>query len=355
MRLYVILIAFQQALLGAFMFYLPAMERKGIFFGKRTSETPAIPRMVTQWRRAVVVVTLACLIGSILGGLWASHSPEHGSRYGLSLWIGFSILQPLALATVWLIVRHRFEPVEPERIDMNLRRGHLRRPPEPAQKLKRFLTLSPLLPIAVSTAYLALQWDHIPERFPLHWNIRGEVDRWGGRSIWSLAGLPILTAAIWAIFFALLKLKPFAHMSPRRKFGFELLIIGAMWAVVLPLCLTSVMLPFGTPNTICPIILMHILSPMAMLAIFLPVWLKVSPRLPEDAQPTPAEINRNDDRYWRFGLFYYNPDDPALWVEKRFGVGSTPNMAHPHGKIIMAGLIILPLALALIGWVISRL
>ena len=351
MRQYIILTVLQQLFLGAFMFYLPAMERKDIFFGKRTSETPAIPRMAAQWRWAVVVVTLACLIGSILGGLWAIHSLDDSSRYGTALWVGFSILQPLALTAVWLIMRHRFKPAEPEPIDMNVRRGHLRRPPEPAQKLKHFLMLGPLLAIIASIVYLALQWDQIPQQFPLHWNIRGEVDGWGHRSIRSLALLPTLAAGIWAFFFMLLKLNTFAYMAPRRRFGFELLFLALMWTVILPLCLTNAMLPFATPKTISLILLIHILAPVVMAAICVPIWLKVSSRLSGDSPTTPAEINREDDRCWRFGLFYFNPDDPALWVERRFGVGPTPNMAHPQGKAVMLGLLVF--LLALIGWVIS--
>jgi uncharacterized membrane protein len=42
-------------------------------------------------------------------------------------------------------------------------------------------------------------------------------------------------------------------------------------------------------------------------------------------------INRDDDRYWKLGLFYFNPNDPAIWVEKRFGIGWTVNFAHPAG------------------------
>ena len=61
-----------------------------------------------------------------------------------------------------------------------------------------------------------------------------------------------------------------------------------------------------------------------------------------DGQSGDAMIDRLDDRNWYLGVFYYNPDDPAAFVPKRFG--------HPGGKVI-AGLIIamilLPIALAI--------
>ncbi|MBP5529071.1 MAG: hypothetical protein J6X80_03375, partial [Lachnospiraceae bacterium] len=42
----------------------------------------------------------------------------------------------------------------------------------------------------------------------------------------------------------------------------------------------------------------------------------------------------DDDDHWFLGMFYYNPNDRKLNVDKRVGVGMTINMAHPVGKII---------------------
>ena len=44
----------------------------------------------------------------------------------------------------------------------------------------------------------------------------------------------------------------------------------------------------------------------------------------------------DDDDNWLLGQFYYNPQDSRLNVEKRTGMGSTFNFAHPMGKIICA-------------------
>ncbi|WP_019635167.1 DUF1648 domain-containing protein [Paenibacillus fonticola] len=48
----------------------------------------------------------------------------------------------------------------------------------------------------------------------------------------------------------------------------------------------------------------------------------------------------NDDDYWKLGMFYYNPNDPSLSVEKRVGIGWTINFAHPGVWFILSGLII---------------
>lgn len=60
-------------------------------------------------------------------------------------------------------------------------------------------------------------------------------------------------------------------------------------------------------------------------------------------------IYRDDDRNWR-GVFYYNPDDPELFVPKRYGLGWTINFGNPWGKVvagIMIAMILLPIAVAI--------
>ena len=56
----------------------------------------------------------------------------------------------------------------------------------------------------------------------------------------------------------------------------------------------------------------------------------------------------DDDRYWYAGVFYNNPDDPALFVPKRFGLGWTLNFGHPQAKLVLIGILLLMLVLVLV-------
>ena len=59
----------------------------------------------------------------------------------------------------------------------------------------------------------------------------------------------------------------------------------------------------------------------------------------------------DDDDYWVFGMFYNNPNDTRLNVEKRFGYGGTINIAHPAGKVILAITFLLLIGtLILVAW-----
>lgn len=44
---------------------------------------------------------------------------------------------------------------------------------------------------------------------------------------------------------------------------------------------------------------------------------------------------------------YHHPDDPAVFVPKRYSLGYTVNWGHPLGKLFMIGLVLLALLKAL--------
>lgn len=83
------------------------------------------------------------------------------------------------------------------------------------------------------------------------------------------------------------------------------------------------------------------------------------PRLPRTKASTSADrqrtnaVFRDDDRYWYAGFFYNNPDDPAVFVPKRFGLGWTMNFGHPQARLVLIGILLLvllpPLVVALFG------
>jgi uncharacterized membrane protein len=55
------------------------------------------------------------------------------------------------------------------------------------------------------------------------------------------------------------------------------------------------------------------------------------PRAPLD--PTPNEC-------WKGGIIYYNPDDAALFVQRRDGIGMTVNLANRWGWVMYAGILL---------------
>ena len=61
----------------------------------------------------------------------------------------------------------------------------------------------------------------------------------------------------------------------------------------------------------------------------------------EKKSESDKKMNKDDDRYWKGGLFYYNPQDPSIFVEQRFGVGWTVNFGNKTAMFSFIGFIIL--------------
>ncbi|WP_143033216.1 DUF5808 domain-containing protein [Tindallia californiensis] len=79
---------------------------------------------------------------------------------------------------------------------------------------------------------------------------------------------------------------------------------------------------------------LHVLSTAGpILGIFVVAWHigQSAERVKVDTEESAGSdlLPTDDDQYWKWGMFYYNPDDPAIWIEKRFGIGWTLNFANP--------------------------
>ncbi|WP_029191316.1 DUF5808 domain-containing protein [Paenibacillus elgii] len=81
--------------------------------------------------------------------------------------------------------------------------------------------------------------------------------------------------------------------------------------------------------------------------ISLPIVLKKNRTLVAEANAHNVFPDAGSDEYWKWGLFYVNRNDPALFVEKRGGVGITINLGRLTGwvfllaPLVFAGAIVL--------------
>jgi uncharacterized membrane protein len=88
------------------------------------------------------------------------------------------------------------------------------------------------------------------------------------------------------------------------------------------------------------------LSAVSALSIGATVWLIRAGQGGQKRVAPEASMPVGDgtpDSAWKGGLFYFNPDDPAVFVEKRFGVGWTLNFASVWAWIMLGCAFGLPL------------
>lgn len=55
----------------------------------------------------------------------------------------------------------------------------------------------------------------------------------------------------------------------------------------------------------------------------------------------------DDDKNWKLGIFYINKEDPTVWVEKKYGVGTTLNFARWQSWAFFLFILIGPIAVAM--------
>ncbi len=232
------------------------------------------------------------------------------------------------------------------------------------------LQLGPFAILASTALYLRSRWEEIPSRFPVHWGLDGAPDRWSSRTPLGVYG-SLLVGAIVCVLLVLLAYGILhgsrrIHVSGPRgwqeeKFRRITLSILLAAEYCLTLILAGVALlpllrgPKG-PEAALPVFLLLPFGLMAAVLLLLIRTGQGGTRLPAptqgppDAEPQalPAGDGTRDD-YWKWGLFYVNRNDPALFVEKRFGVGYTLNFGNRWFWAILAALLLLPLVAVLLA------
>lgn len=139
-----------------------------------------------------------------------------------------------------------------------------------------------------------------------------------------------------------------ANYNRAKKKTWADLMVAMSWANALFLTGYSILLMFvNSEIVILAGVLVYTVIIMIIVAIGAVNQKAIEKRYARD---TNLEL-LDDDDYWVFGMFYNNPNDTRLNVEKRFGYGGTINIAHPAGKVILAITFLLLLGtLILVAW-----
>lgn len=189
------------------------------------------------------------------------------------------------------------------------------------------LGAGPLLLIGICAAFLHQHWQSIPLRFAVHWSADGTPNRWVERSVHGVYG-PLLFGAelcSWILFAAL------AGWFGARRSRLRRPVFGFMIA-------TEYLLGFlFSAIAINPLIhipmWIFVLSPMLFMIAMLLVMARKASECNEAAEVTPNDC-------WYAGLFYFNPADAALMVEKREGLAYTFNFGNRWSWLLALGLVI---------------
>jgi len=195
------------------------------------------------------------------------------------------------------------------------------------------ISLPPFLAIAALGVYLYLHWEQLPNPYPVHFGLHGEPNRWLPRDGWSVYGSLLVGASLNLMLLGLAWI--IARTS--RNTVMRYVTVRSLEFLLYPLSFTCIvvgLLPlWRSPAWFIPVVMFASIAALVYWS-----YQKVSSPAVKDATPEPRS-----DSYWKAGMFYYNPDDPAILVAKRVGIGYTINFASKWAWIILVGLLLIPL------------
>lgn len=313
------LIMFLQLVFVAAVFqFVPLLTRPGIFFSATVD--PEFPRsadgrrLLRSYRLQAAMWAIA---GIVLSLLVLPGRPDKRMLVPMLFLIGGTSV------SYWLKFREvhaRYGTHSPE-----IRRAELSARPT-TEKFSSWIWLLPFLALAVTAVYLYLHWDAVPERFPVHWGADGQPNRWASRDPLHVYA-PLLMGAGMNLF-----LLGFGWMLSRlsRNTVMRHVTIRIMEVLLYPMTFTFIivaLLPFGL---LVPVWLIPGLMLLCVAVLIVWSYRQISVPATADAVPEPQS-----DAYWKAGMFYYNPNDPAIFVAKRVGIGYTLNFASKWAWIVL--------------------
>lgn len=348
-------------LTAVFFNFLPELTRRDIFFAvtvypdyRRSVEAKL---SVRRFRCAVWIHTFVALF-FVFAGV--------ASKHLLVPLIGI-FWQVIGTTIAFLRARRQVLPhaaVQSQRREAAL----VRRSPGAIYWL---LQIGPFAILTSSVVNLRAHWQSIPARFPVHWGLNGEPNGWSNRSFAGVYG-PALIGFSVCLFIALFSYGVVHWTRQIRSTGadaaaetrFRRIQLAALVAVQYFMAWIFSGVPFtalGPHPQRAPNVTPFLLGTFAFVAVLYAILIHagqgganlMAAGSDSDILGAGAAIgDRTPEECWKAGMFYVNANDPALMVEKRFGVGYTLNFGRPGAWFLAAAILvvaIVPLVIAFLS------
>jgi uncharacterized membrane protein len=228
----------------------------------------------------------------------------------------------------------------------------------------------PFVILFAMALWLRAHWSEIPDRFPVHWDGYGNANGWATRSVRGVYGPLILEAALLATlavmaYGILTRSRRVADDSATGAHGGDFMkrmlesLLILEYAMALLFAFVGAMPIIGQPSM--PLIFGIVTIFMAGICVMIARLSRARPAVARGtahmesaaesfARGREAEVagDGTPDANWKWGMIYYNPQDAALFVEKRFGIGYTLNFGRPAAWLLIVMIVVVPLAIATI-------
>ena len=324
-------------IIGVGLLFTPLLTRRGIFFSATVD--PGFPQSSDgrrllhsyQWQAGLWAI-LACAIAVLL-------VPAHPLSAAL---LPVFLLMAGTGVTYW----RKFEEVHTR---YGVRHSEIRETsltPAPEQEeIFVWWILPPFLAIAAAAYFLHTHWFQIPPQFPVHWGVNGEPNRWASRDFAGVYGSLLLGTAM-NLFFLGVRLGAGADITKNRDaLCNHPHASGAAISGDILVCVCGADSGVAPAFSMIPVVTLLIPAVTLLFATALVFWSYQKIRMPAGSGEVPEP---QSDSYWKLGLFYWNPQDPAIFVSKRVGIGFTMNFANKVSWVVLAAVLAIPLLFPLL-------
>jgi len=214
-----------------------------------------------------------------------------------------------------------------------------------------WLHVVPYAVLAAAVAWLAWNWSTIPDSVVVSLGGESGVTR-SPRSLLTVFGLPVIMTLTAIFCHAIMAQGLIIRRLPGhrgRVLSINRVLLGVVWGVAVLGAYDSLVVLYDESWITGAIgVTVHLV--VIAFILLLPIWMLATGQFARPGEP--AEGDRSPDDSWKLGLFYFNPDDPALWVEVRFGVGYTVNFARPSAWLLTGGTLCLTAIMMI--WAFTR-
>jgi uncharacterized membrane protein len=322
MKVEFVMSLFPLVLAAVFLQFMPLFTRQGIFFsatvGPEFPHSDAGRRLLRSYRRQVALWTVLAILLTALVIPALAKSAAVGplmlllAGASLSYWRKFREIH----------VRYGLHAPEVRRATLSVSAAN--------ENFSAWIILLPFVALAAVTVYLNVHWNEIPQRFAIHWGADGQPNRWANRDWQGVYGPLLLGAYENLMLLALAWIM--SHES--RKTLMRYVTVRGLQFLLYPLTLTFILVALR-PLVNTPAWLAQGVTLVSIVGLVYWSYRKISTSQAQDEVPEP----RNDD-YWKAGFFYWNPDDPAIFVSKRVGIGYTMNFANKWSWVALATMLV---------------
>lgn len=202
------------------------------------------------------------------------------------------------------------------------------------------LFLVPLAMLAGAGLYLHAHWNDIPARFPVHWSSDGAINGWSHRSFTGVFG-PLIIGFLVVLF--IMATSALSSWGARRNaFSNSSKIAAVAVSFVIAATFSWVGLLPVHAASMRGVVWLDVACFCFLVGMVCPSLLKRNGSVTDSGGITP-------DACWHGDQFYKNPNDPSLFVEKRFGLGVTLNFGNPYSWVVLALMLLFVIAVVFLA------